>query len=47
MDGVAVVKHLWDNAAELKLERTKIAIFGAEGGGHVVASVCGMLASLK
>lgn len=47
MDGVAVIKHLWDNADKLSLERTKIAIFGAEGGGHVVMSVCGMLASLK
>lgn len=47
MDGVAVIKYLWDNAMDLQLDRFKIALFGAEGGGHVVLSVCGMLASLK
>ena len=32
---------------DLQLDRFKINMFGAEGGGLVVLSVCGMLASLK
>lgn len=46
MDGVAVIRYLWDNADEQGIDAKKIGLYGMEGGGYVAAAVCGLLASM-